>query len=351
MAERSKQSSINPHDTLLAYDYAFPKELIAQEPAHPRDSARLMVFDRASGETTLDSFTHIDEFLPRNCVLVFNETKVLPARMKLDIRGKTIEVLCLGTENDVLRVLAPGALQPGMKATWAGHTLDVLERNGKEAILKPSFDVTETPTLLEQHGLTPLPPYIDHSKLSEEERRTEYQTVFAHNTGSVAAPTAGLHFTEELIERIKASGRDVRYVTLHVGLGTFAPLTEEQLTTHTLHEETYFIDDDTAEFLNTAKEEGRPIVAVGTTTVRTLESAAVDGQRITNRYGKTTLFLSPENPPRFVDGLVTNFHVPKSSLLMLVAGFVGRDKLMKLYQKAIAEKLRLFSFGDGMVIL
>ncbi len=347
---RCEPSMTNPNDTLAAYDYQFPKELIAQEPAHPRDAARLMVFDRTSGETSLDTFTSITEYLPKNCVLVFNETKVLPARMKLEADGKIIEVLCLGTDEDSLNVLAPGALQPGMIASWAGHTLTCTERDGKEATLQPSFPIDQTVPLLEQFGTTPLPPYIDHSKLTEDQKRSEYQTVFAQNAGSVAAPTAGLHFTAELIEQIKRSGRDVRYVTLHVGLGTFAPLTEEQLKTHTLHEETYWIDDETSAFLNNAKEEGRPIIAVGTTTVRTLESAAVDGQTLTNSYGKTTLFLSPENPPRFVDGLVTNFHVPESSLLMLVAGFVGRNQLMKLYQLAIAERFRLFSFGDGMLV-
>ncbi len=342
---------MNTRDTLSAYDYHFPKELIAQAPAHPRDSAQLMIYDRTTNETTLDTFARIDDYLPEHCVLVFNETKVLPARMTVTADGEPIDVLCLKQDGDALRVLAPRAIQPGMTLAWAGHTLAVIERDGKEALLKPSFAIVETVAMLEQFGKTPLPPYIDKSPLSEEERRSEYQTVFAHNAGSVAAPTAGLHFTTELIERIKASGRDVRYVTLHVGLGTFAPLTEEQLETRILHEETYFIDEETADVLNRAKADERPIVAVGTTTVRTLESAAVDGETITNRYGKTTLFLSPENPPRFVDSLITNFHVPKSSLLMLVAGFVGRNQLMKLYQKAIAEKFRLFSFGDGMLIL
>ncbi len=342
---------MNPSDTLAAYDYQFPQDLIAQEPASPRDSARLMVYDRATGDIALDTFAHIGDYLPERCVLVFNQTKVLPARMAVTCNGKTIEMLCLGTDGNTLRVMAPRAAQPSMTLAWVGHTLEVVERHGKEAILRPSFPIGETVALLERHGLTPLPPYIDRSRLTEEERRTEYQTVYAENPGSVAAPTAGLHFTPELIQDIEASGRDVRYVTLHVGLGTFAPLTEEQLKTQTLHEETYFVDEHTAAFLDTAKAKGRPIVAVGTTTVRALESAAVDGRTLTNRYGRTTLFLSPENPPRFVDALITNFHVPQSSLLMLVAGFVGRNTLMKLYQKALAEKFRLFSFGDGMLIV
>ena len=341
----------SPSDTLLAYDYQFPEALIAQEPARPRDSARLMVYDRATGDVTLDTFAHVDEYLPERSVVVFNETKVIPARMTLTADGKDVDVLCLKQDGDLLRVLAPRAVQPGMAFAWAGHTLACVERDGKEAILQPSFPINRTVPLLEEFGKTPLPPYIEAKTMGEAERRAEYQTVFAKNAGSVAAPTASLHFTPELIERIKAAGHDVCYVTLHVGLGTFAPLTEEQLKTRTLHEETYFIDEDTADFLNRAKEEGRPIVAVGTTTVRTLESAAVEGSTITNRYGATTLFLSPENPPRFVTSLVTNFHVPKSSLLMLVAGFVGRNQLMKLYQTAIAEKFRLFSFGDGMLIL
>lgn len=341
----------SPRDTLLAYDYQFPEALVAQEPARPRDAARLLAFDRATGETTLDTFAHIDEYLPERSVVAFNETKVLPARMTVEADGKEVDVLCLKTDGDCLRVLAPRAVQPGMTFAWAGHALECLERDGKEAILRPSFPIASTVPLLEEFGKTPLPPYIEAKHMTEEERRSEYQTVFAKNPGSVAAPTASLHFTPELIERIKAAGHDVVYVTLHVGLGTFAPLTEEQIETRTLHEETYFIDEATADFLNRAKEEGRPIVAVGTTTVRALESAAVEGDAITNRYGSTRLFLSPENPPRFVTSIITNFHVPKSSLLMLVAGFVGRNQLMKLYQTAIAEKFRLFSFGDGMLIV
>ncbi len=341
-----------PSDILAAYDYHFPEALIAQAPASPRDSARLMVFDRASGETMLDTFAHLDEYLPEKSVVVFNETKVLPARMTLDLGDKQIDVLCLRTDGDTLRAMAPRAMQPGMTAHWAGgHTLECVERDGKEAIFTASFPIDRTVPLLEEFGKTPLPPYIEAKDMTEERRRAEYQTVFAKSAGSVAAPTAGLHFTPELIERIKAAGHDVMYVTLHVGLGTFAPVTDEQIQSRTLHEETYFIEEDVADFLNRAKEEGRPIVAVGTTTVRALESAAVEGDTITNRYGKTTLFLSPDNPPRFVTALVTNFHVPKSSLLMLVAGFVGRNQLMKLYQTAIAEKFRLFSFGDGMLIL
>ena len=341
----------SPRDVLAAYDYQFPEALIAQEPARPRDAARLMVYDRATEETTLDTFAAIDAYLPERCVLVFNETKVIPARMSVEADGKPVDLLCLRTDGDVLRVLAPRAVQPGTVLAWAGHTLACVERDGKEALLRPSFPVDRTVPLLEEFGKTPLPPYIEAKGMTEAERRAEYQTVFAKNPGSVAAPTASLHFTPELIERIKAAGHDVCYVTLHVGLGTFAPLTDEQIASRALHEETYFIDPATAEFLNRAKEEGRPIVAVGTTTVRALESAAVEGDAITNEYGKTTLFLSPENPPRFVTGIVTNFHVPKSSLLMLVAGFVGRNRLMQLYQTAIAEKFRLFSFGDGMLIV
>lgn len=342
-----------PHSaTLAAYDYAFPEALIAEEPAHPRDSARLMIYDRTTHETSLDTFTNINDYLPEKCVLVFNETKVVPARITLDLGTLSADVLYLSADHDgLLRVMAPRTVRPGMTATWAGHSLEVIARDGKEAILRPSFSPEMILPLLEEFGKTPLPPYIEAQHMTETERRHEYQTVFAKNPGSVAAPTAGLHFTPELIERIKAAGHDVVYITLHVGLGTFAPLTEEQLKTRALHEETYFIDEDTAEFLNRAKEDDRPIVAVGTTTVRTLESAADDGTTITNRYGRTTLFLSPENPPRFVTAIVTNFHVPKSSLLMLVAGFIGRNQLMKLYQTAIAEKFRLFSFGDGMLVL
>lgn len=339
------------HDPLAAYDYAFPPELVAQQPADPRDSARLLVYDRSTGTISLDTFSHIDAYLPPRSVVVFNQTKVLPARMRVQTeRGTEIDLLYLEHDAATLHVLAPRTLRADMRVSWAGATLTVIARAGKEAVLQPSFATSETLHLLERHGRTPLPPYISAAHMSEEERRREYQTTFAHHPGSVAAPTAGLHFTPALIERLRDAGHAVAYVTLHVGLGTFAPLTEEQLRTRTLHEEQYSIDTATAHLLTQARREGRPIVAVGTTTVRAIESATTDDGLVLPGDGRTTLFLSPDNPPRTVTAMVTNFHVPRSSLLLLVASIVGRDRLLALYERAIRERMRLFSFGDGMLI-
>jgi S-adenosylmethionine:tRNA ribosyltransferase-isomerase len=231
-----------------------------------------------------------------------------------------------------------------------GYAFTVMSRNDKEAILKPMFDLSSMASLLERFGTTPLPPYMKDSPLSEEQRRSEYQTVFAKEDGSVAAPTAGLHFSEKLIKKIIQHGCSVEYVTLHVNLGTFAPLTEDQWEKKQLHTEYYSIAEDVADRLNTAKAEGRPIVAVGTTSVRTLESACLN-KKIAHLNGQTNLFLTEESTLHFVDHLITNFHVPKSSLLMLVSALTGREKVLELYNIAITERCRLFSFGDGMMIL
>ncbi len=353
---------MNLEDTLSAYDYDLPPHLIAQAPAHPRDTARLLIFNRATQQTSFDTFRNITAYLPANAVLVLNETKVIPARLHLTKgTGGHIEALYLGTEGDVVRVLLKGTVHPGDVLRWEdGHAFTVRAREDKEALLQPSFPMEQWMDLLDRYGETPLPPYIKQSPLTEPERRSEYQTVFARENGSVAAPTAGLHFTQELLRTIEEHGCILRRVTLHVNLGTFAPLTEEHIRSQQLHEEWYHIDADTAAFLQEAKQQGRPILAVGTTVVRTLESAFGAGRGVETfrrnvstcpPAGPTTLFLHPGNPPRFVDGLITNFHVPKSSLLMLVAAFTGRDTLFELYAKAIEEEMRFFSFGDGMMIL
>ncbi len=339
-------------ETLALYDYAVPKQLIANAPAHPRDSAKMLVYSRAEKKTSFDVFRNITQYLPKNAVLVFNETKVIPARMQLKKEtGGAVEALFLGIEGTHLRVMASGKITAGDTLQWEdGHSFLMEKRDGKEAVLTPSFPITQLHALLEQFGETPLPPYIKDSPLSEQERREEYQTVYAKTEGSVAAPTAGLHFTPELLHAIKAHGCDIRYVTLHVNQGTFAPVTEEHFQEKRLHEEWYSIDARTAAFLNEAKTQGRPIIAVGTTTVRTLESATVDG-RLQHLSGITDIFITEQDRLQFVDGLVTNFHVPKSSLLMLVSAFTGREKLLELYGKAIEKEFRFFSFGDGMLIL
>ena len=339
-------------ELLSAYDYSFPPELIAKEPASPRDSARLLVYDRKTDSVTLDTFATIDAYLPQNAVIVFNRTKVIPAKFTLKkVTGGLVSALLLSVQPETITVLASGTLKHGDKLIWqGGHSFTVLVRKDQEALLKPSFPITDLRNHLEKFGETPLPPYMKDSPLPEGRRRSEYQTVFAEEEGSVAAPTAGLHFTEELIKKCEQSGRGVRFVTLHVHLGTFAPLTEEQWKLRKLHTEHYSIDPETVTALNDAKAEGRPIVAVGTTTVRTLESAS-EGPAIVRPNGTNDLFIMEGDPLHFTDHLITNFHVPRSSLLMLVSAFTGREKLLELYRKAIAERMRLFSFGDGMLVL
>jgi S-adenosylmethionine:tRNA ribosyltransferase-isomerase len=340
-------------DSILApFDYDVPQHLIARSPAHPRDSAKLLVFDRKSGKISFDTFHNILNYLPKNAVLVFNQTKVIPARFILKKEtGGEIEALYIGIIHGSLRVIASGTIKAGDTLTWEdGHSFIVEERDGKFALLTPSFQLHDLQKLLKQFGQTPLPPYIKDSPLTEDERRREYQTVYAKEEGSVAAPTAGLHFTDELMKKIEASGIDIAYVTLHVNLGTFAPLTEEHMKEKRLHEEAYEMDDDTAAMLNDAKKSGRPIIAVGTTSVRTLESATVGGH-LKKLTGTTNIFITEHDRIKFVDGLITNFHVPKSSLLMLVSAFTGREKLMELYAQAIEKEFRFFSFGDGMLIL
>lgn len=343
---------MNFQELLSSYDYTFPPELIAKEPVSPRDSARLLVYNRSNDTVTFDTFANICDYLPEHCVIVFNRTKVIPAKLSLKkVTGGAVSALLLSVQPETVTVLASGSLKQGDKLIWeGGHSFTVIVRKDQEALLKPSFPMTELKELLTAFGETPLPPYMKDSPLPETRRRSEYQTVFAEEEGSVAAPTAGLHFTEDLIKKIEQSGRTVAYVTLHVHLGTFAPLTEEQWKNKRLHTEVYSIDPQTTAMLNVAKAEGRPIVSVGTTTVRTLESGS-DGPVITRPEGSTDLFLSEGDQLHFTDHLITNFHVPRSSLLMLVSAMTGREKLLELYRMAIAEKIRLFSFGDGMLIL
>ena len=338
-------------EVLASFDYALPPELIAKEPAHPRDSARLLIYDRKNDSIKFDVFSNLIDYLPENALIVMNKTKVVPAKFTLKkTTGGLVSALLLGVRPDALHVLASGSIKPGEKLIWEGGTsFTVIHREKQEAHLKPSFPIGELKTYLEKFGETPLPPYMKDSPLEESRRRTEYQTVYAEEEGSIAAPTAGLHFTEELIKKCVQSGRGVAAITLHVHLGTFSALTEEQWKLKRLHNEYFSIDAATVKLLNDAKAEDRPIVAVGTTTVRTLEAAS-DGNKIKRSSGATDLFITEHDKLHFVDALITNFHVPKSSLLMLVSAFTGREKLLKLYKQAIDEHMRFFSFGDAMLI-
>ena len=339
--------------TLKQYDYKVPPELIAQQPARPRDSARLLVYSRKTKKVQFDIFRNLGKYLPPKAVLVFNQTKVLPARLTLTKQtGGKVRVLYLTTESRNIRVLADRALSHGetLRLTKQ-YSFTVVKRVNGQWLLKPSFPMRQLLTVLDRFGVAPLPPYIKHSPLTEAERKAQYQTVFAKRSGSVAAPTASLHFTKSLIAKLKRQGFGVQFVTLHVNLGTFAPLTELHLKAKQLHSELYDVDEKTARALNAAKRAHRPIIAVGTTVVRTLESAVDARGTLRAKAGGTRLFIQPGHRFRGVDGLVTNFHVPKSSLLMLVASLVGRRNLLHVYRRAIAARVRFFSFGDGMLIV
>lgn len=338
---------------LKKYDYAAPEELIAQEPAVPRDSARLMIYDRKTDRVSFSRFANLADFLPKNAVLVFNKTKVLPARLVVKKpTGGRVKIIYLESEKGLIKVMADRKLDIGSALRLTPKIFfTVIRQDGKFYFLKPLFPVAKLFSVLEKYGITPIPPYIKHSSLTEKDLRKKYQTVFAGERGSVAAPTASLHFTKKLLSSLKKSGIDSRFITLHVNLGTFAPLTEEHLKSGRLHSEYYEISEKDADFLNKAKKSGKPIIAVGTTAVRALESAASAGGKISATSGMTDIFIREGYRFKFVDSLITNFHVPKSSLLMLVASLIGRKKLFELYEEAIARKFKLFSFGDGMLIL
>lgn len=337
------------------FDFPFPPELIANAPAKPRDSAKLLVYNRASQNISHSTFRHLAEFLPKGTQLVLNETKVIPARLPLIKQtGGMVPLLVLGQAGKgIIRALSPKPLKIGevLHLPHSTATFEVLEREEKSWLLKFHVPHDDLQKFMEHKGSMPLPPYIKHTPLTREQQREQYQTVFAKVPGSIAAPTASLHFTDRLLKNLEDHGVHLHRVVLHVHLGTFAPLTEDQWKKGELHTEHYEIPEKTARRLEKAKAEGQKIVAVGTTVTRALESACDAKGRLTKPKGDTSLFLHEERHPRFVNGLITNFHVPKSSLLMLVASFIGRDQLMKIYEEAIGERYRLFSFGDGMLII
>jgi S-adenosylmethionine:tRNA ribosyltransferase-isomerase len=342
----------NFETVLKQFDYQFPAELIAQTPTHPRDHARLIIYDRAAKTIEHDQFVNLWKYLPANAVLVLNQTKVLPARLEVTKpTGGKARLLYVKHDAKSIWALSDRKLAIGsVLAISAQYKLTVLKKTTQGYQLKPSFPISQTYSVLKKFGITPLPPYIKHPKLQGAKLLKEYNTVFAKTLGSVAAPTASLHFTPKLLKKMQTQGITVKYVTLHVNMGTFAPLTKVQLKANELHSEWYEISKSTAQFLNKAKKTGRPIVAVGTTVVRTLESAANSRGQLTKLSGETNLFITEQSKIKFVNQLITNFHVPKSSLLMLVSALVGRKQLLTLYKLAIKLKYRLFSFGDGMYI-
>ena len=343
----------NFEQAIKKFNYSFPQELIAQSPANPRDSAKLLVYKKNLNKIQIDTFKNLTSYLPPKSVLVFNKTRVIPARLVVKkSTGGTVEILYIKHDLENIYVLSNRSLRPKNKLLLNNEMyFDVIEKLEKEYVLKPNFKTTKIIAVLERYGKTPLPPYIKHSTLSEKEIKSEYQTIFAQKKGSVAAPTASLHFTNSLLKKIKNAGHTVCFITLHVNLGTFAPLTTKQFDDKKLHEEWFEIDKKTKLILNNAKQNNRKIISVGTTVTRTLESSVNKDGKISKLYGTTNLFIDEDYKLKFVDAIITNFHVPKSSLLMLVASFTGRKKIFELYNIGIDNRMRLFSFGDGMLII
>ena len=332
------------------FDYELPQELIAQHPMEPRDHSRLLVVDKHTGEIQHRHFYDLVDYLKLGDVLVFNDTRVIPARLHgTKDTGAHVEVFLLTRKNatDWEVLVRPGKkLQVGAKINFSEElSCEVIEHTDFGGrVVRFKFDgIFEE--ILDRLGETPLPPYIT-APLEDKER---YQTVYNRERGSAAAPTAGLHFTKELLQKIKELGCEEVFVTLHVGLGTFRPVSEANIEDHKMHKEFYTVSQEAADAINKAKAEGRRIIAVGTTAVRTLESAGADG---TMKAGGnwTNIFIYPGYKFRFVDELVTNFHLPQSTLLMLVSTLSTREIMLATYKKAVEEKYRFFSFGDAMFI-
>lgn len=338
---------------LRQYDYRLPAELIAQKPARPRDKARLLVYCQSSGKVFFDVFANLGKYLPKKSVLVFNHTRVIPARLEVTKQsGGKARILYLNHTKEYIQALSDRPLPVGKSVFPVQNpkkAISILKKQGNIYFLRTKGAHSGFIGLLHKYGRTPLPPYIKQSPLSERQKRKEYQTVFAKEGASVAAPTASLHFTKKLMAQLKQHGHSILYVNLNVGLGTFAKLTEQNIKQGKLHLESYQISSPTAEFILKAKKQGQPVIAIGTTVVRALETAF--GQPTPRLEGTTELFILPGYEFKVLDGLVTNFHVPQSSLLMLVAAFIGREKLLRLYKKAIHKGLKFFSFGDGMIII
>lgn len=335
------------------FDYELPQELIAQTPAEPRDSSRLLVYDKATGEVRHRVFRDVIDYLNPGDALVVNRTRVIPARLygEREGTGGALEMLLLKRINltDWEVILRPGKkAKPGARFLFGGGelTAQVLDMapDGARTVRFAYDGVFEQ--VLDKLGQMPLPPYI-HERLTDRER---YQTVYAKVDGSAAAPTAGLHFTSELLERIAQKGVDIVPVLLHVGLGTFRPVKAEDVAQHHMHSEYYEVTEEQARRINEARERGGRIVCVGTTSVRTLETLADDEGIVHAGRGMTQIFITPGVRVKAVDALITNFHLPKSTLLMLVSAIMGREEALAVYREAVRERYRFFSFGDAMLI-
>ncbi len=334
--------------------YELPEELIAQDPLADRSSSRLLVLDKQSGAVSHHVFREILDYLQEGDCLVINDTKVIPARLigsKVGTEAKVEVLLLKRKENNIWETLVkPGKkARPGAKISFGdgllvGEVLEVVEEGNR--LVQFSYEgIFEE--ILDRLGQMPLPPYITH-QLQERER---YNTVYAVHEGSAAAPTAGLHFTPELLQEIEKKGVDIARVTLHVGLGTFRPVKAEEITDHHMHSEFYQIQEEAAEKINRAKSGNGRVICVGTTSCRTVESAADENGCIQAGSGWTEIFIYPGYRFKVLDGLITNFHLPESTLIMLVSALAGREQVMKAYEEAVEERYRFFSFGDAMLVI
>ena len=333
--------------------YDLPEELIAQDPLLDRSSSRLMHLDKKTGEIQHTDFKHIVNYLKPGDCLVINDTRVIPARLYGSKVGTDagIEILLLKRkENNIWETLVkPGKkAKPGTKISFGdglliGEVLDIVEEGNR--LIQFTYDgIFEE--ILDQLGEMPLPPYITH-KLQDKER---YQTVYAKNEGSAAAPTAGLHFTKELLQQIQDMGVKIAHVTLHVGLVTFRPVKVDDVENHHMHSEFYVVEEDQAKLINDTKKNGGRVISVGTTSCRTLESATDENGILQAKSGWTEIFIYPGYKFKMIDALITNFHLPESTLLMLVSALAGKEHIMKAYEEAVKERYRFFSFGDAMMI-
>lgn len=331
------------------FDYYLPQKLIAQKPIRPRDHSRLMVLNRKNRLIIDDFFYNLDKHLPANSVLVANNSKVFPARLiGTKPTGGKIEILLLKKlSNNVWQAMIGGKISSGIKITFNKNLSGVLlEKNNQLGKIKFNLGGQKFTEILCKIGQTPTPPYI--KRLSNLK---EYQTIYAKKTGSVAAPTAGFHFTKNLIKKLKKQGFGFEFITLHVGLGTFQPVSSKKIEQHKMHSEWVEIPSITAQRLNLAKKQNKKIIAIGTTSTRTLESFTDKNGKLIAGKKSTDIFIYPGYKFKFIDGLITNFHLPKSTLLMLVSAFTGQSFVKRAYQQAIEKKYRFYSFGDAILTI
>ena len=335
------------------FDYFLPEELIAQTPLLDRPASRLLVLDKTSGKVTHKTFRDILDYIQPGDCLVLNNTKVIPARLygEREDTGAPVEFLLLEQKNDDVWnvILKPGKkCKPGHVISFGGGKLkaEILEiTEGGNRLVRFLYDGIFN-EILSMLGEMPLPPYI-HEKLKDKDR---YQTVYAKYDGSAAAPTAGLHFNEEMLENLSAKGIKLAFVTLHVGLGTFRPVKAEKVTEHLMHEEYYELTQDAAKTINETKKNGGRVICVGTTSTRVVESISDENGHLKAQSGYTNIFIYPGYKFKCLDGLITNFHLPKSTLIMLVSALAGKENVLAAYNEAVKEKYRFFSFGDAMFI-